>query len=221
MANRQAFPVDPQLGVDHFLLFAGSPGFPDVVLDPFGGRHDQCAVAVGFQTAAEGSPCAFVSRERKGVLGPAQEVVGEHGDPDVRAAAPGELVVEGVQAEVAFHAAEGVFHPNEGDVEFPQLLVFEFKGAAEVVAAVQLAAVVPFGFLALPAEFPVFVFVADFIEPGGAGGPPEQATDDAVDESPAAFQVLRRACVRHCPGWHLPFSSARRCGRGRRSRRRR
>ena len=54
--------------------------------------------------------------------------------------------MKGRQPELAFHAAEGVFHPDESDVELPQVLIFEFKGAAEVVASMQFAAVLPIRF---------------------------------------------------------------------------
>jgi hypothetical protein len=46
------------------------------------------------------------------------------------AASVGKLMVKGVETEVAFHTAEGVFDTDEGDVESPKLLVFEFEGAA-------------------------------------------------------------------------------------------
>ena len=201
MAHGQGFPIDSQKRVDHFLRLAGSPGFPDVVLDPFGGGYNECAEAVGFQLAAKRSPGAFVSGECKGVFGPAQVVVREHGDPDVRTTSIGELVVKGMQAEIAFHAAEGVFHPDEGDMELPELLVFEFDGAAQVVASVQLAAVVPCGFLALPAKGLGFGVVVDFIETGGSGNPgiaPQRVAKPNPEPPPFAVCFNTFAASRLC-----------------------
>ncbi len=63
-------------------------------------------------------------------------MVGEYSDPDMRTTTPGQLVVEGVESEFAFHAAEGIFDSGEGNIEFPQLLVFECDRAAKMIAPV-------------------------------------------------------------------------------------
>lgn len=115
----QIFPVNPQSSIDHFLCLGGSSSLAYVVFNSFGGGYDERTVGVGLHLTPYGSPCAAVAGELECVFRPAQKMVSKYGDPDVRPAALGELVMEWVQSQIAFHTPKGIFHPYESDVEFP------------------------------------------------------------------------------------------------------
>ena len=89
------------------------------MFDSFGGGDDKGAVGVGLRLAADASPGAAVARKIECVFRPAQKMVRKDGDPYVRSATLGELVVKWVQPQIAFHAPKGIFYSNKSDVEFP------------------------------------------------------------------------------------------------------
>ncbi len=91
-------------------------------------------------------------------------MVGKNRDPDVSATPFRQLVMKGAKTEITFQGAEGIFDTGESNVQFPQLLIRQVKGTAQMITAVKLSGCDPLFFPAFPIQLTRLFIITDTVK---------------------------------------------------------
>jgi len=126
--------VRGELSVDVQVGRLGRAGLPGVMDAPLVVGEDERVAPVGQQQVADGGPASAVPRLPRTMLDVDQEMVGEHGDKQMRFASFPALMVYGACSQVGLETAEGGLGAGQRHIRSPDPLRPQFvvRGADHV-----------------------------------------------------------------------------------------